>query len=397
MNALELKIDEKIEAAKQAFIDASHAISARPELQNQEFFACETLTKLLIENGFTVKTDIAGHKTGFIAEKSSSNDGPSIAFLAEYDALPDIGHGCGHNIIGTLSALGAVGLSEILAETGGKVFVYGTPAEEGGDNGSAKASFVDGGFFEGIDAAMLLHPSCENSLTPRSLGVRCYSFEFFGKTAHAAGCPQDGINALDAMILFFNGINALRQQTTDDVRIHGVITDGGKAPNVIPDYTKANFFVRAATKQRCDETLQRVIKVAEGAAISTGCTFKEQKFNNDVEDIIVNGLFDDMFKEKAEKVGLKYDLATNEMQASSDVGNVSHVIPVIQPFLRISLDKIPGHTVEFAKACVSEFADEALVAGAKALALTGLELLTNRNKLDEIKELHRDLINTVTR
>lgn len=388
MADLENIISNKIDGVKEAFIKASHDIGNKPELQNQEFFASGLLTELLSRHGFQITKNIAGHETGFIAEKDSGKPGPAIAYLAEYDALPDIGHGCGHNIIGTLSALSAVGLSEALPQTGGKVLVYGTPAEEGGDNGSAKASFADQGYFNHIDAAMLLHPGCHAHLTSPSLAVKCYAFSFYGKTAHAASCPEDGINALDALILFYNGINALRQQCEPYVRIHGIITHGGTAPNVIPDFTQAKFFIRSTTKNHADEILNKVIKVAEGAAVATGCTFKAEKFNNNVDDVVQNQAFDLLFQKNAEKLGFNYSFPSNEAKGSSDVGNVSYAIPVIQPTLQVSERVIPGHTVEFRDACLSPFADEVMVQGAKALAFTGLSLLKDNEKLKEIKESH---------
>jgi len=389
MSEQERIIIETVECEKAAFIEASHQISKNPELQNQEFFASRLLTELLEKRGFWVKRDIAGHKTGFIAEFGGDKPGPAIAFLAEYDALPDIGHGCGHNIIGALSALAAVSLAAVMGQTGGTVFVYGTPAEEGGDNGSAKASFVDQGFFDGIDAALLLHPGCRNDLTGPSLAVKCYAFSFFGKTAHASACPEDGINALDAMILFYNGINALRQQCPSDARIHGIITDGGTAPNVIPDFTKAKFYVRSSTKERADILLEKVVKIAEGAALATGCTYKAEKFNNDVDDTVTNDAFDRLFQQNAAKVGMEYTLPEQKAKGSSDVGNVSHAVPVIQPGLKVSETEIPGHTVEFRDACISTLADESLASGAKALALTAYTLLVDPQKLEEMKGLHR--------
>lgn len=166
-----------------------------------------------------------------------------IGFLAEYDALAGLGHGCGHNIIGVSSVLAACSLAPLLELTGGEVIVFGTPAEEGGNNGSAKASFVRAGLFDDVDACMMIHPGNKTAITTSSLANHPIEFEFFGRPAHAAGCPEKGINALDAMILFFSGVNALRQHVTSDVRIHGIITHGGDAPNIIPEYTKARFYV----------------------------------------------------------------------------------------------------------------------------------------------------------
>ncbi len=377
-----IEILQWIKENQEKYIAASHAISQKPELQNQEFFASELLSTLLKEEGFAVTLGAAGHETGFVAKKGQGS--PHIVFLAEYDALPEIGHGCGHNIIGAQSALAATAVAHALEE--GTVYVYGTPAEEGGDNGSAKASFADQGYFDGIDAAFMIHPSTRNSLTSSSLAVNCYQFEFFGQTAHASGCPEEGKNALDAMILFFNGISALRQQTTLDTRIHGIITDGGTAPNVIPGYTKAKFFIRANTIEHCDKVLEQVKQIAQGAGLMTGCRAEYKKFNNTVKNMVANPAFDKLFAEKAKELGVEFTLPINKGKGSTDVGNVSHVVPTIQPSIAVSSHLIPGHTVEFRDACVSPGGDSALVKGAEILGLTALELYTNPTALGKIKK-----------
>lgn len=379
------RILQNIEDKKQLFIDASHQISAKPELQNEEYFASELLSGLLEKEGFAVKHGIEGHDTAFIAQKGTGS--PAIVFLAEYDALPEIGHGCGHNLIGSLSALAAVALAKEITQ--GTIYVYGTPAEEGGNNGSAKASFVKQGYFENIDAAMMIHPGSENVTSSKFLAVHCYDFEFFGKTAHAAGCPEDGVNALDAMILFFNGINALRQQTTTDTRIHGIITHGGTAPNVISAYTKAKFFVRANTIEHCDYVLKQVQAIAQGAAQMTGCTTKNAPFNNTVADMLQTPAFDQVYYEKAKELGIEYAYAKGDGKGSSDVGNVSQVIPTIQPTIAVTGRAVPGHTVAFRDACISPMGDEALVKGAEILALTALELFTSPETLSVIQKDHQ--------
>ena len=376
---------QTIEEKKPVFIEASHQISAKPELQNEEFFAAELLATLLEKEGFALTRGIRGHETAFIAKKGQG--APHVVFMAEYDALPEIGHGCGHNIIGALSALSATAIAKEIKK--GTVYVYGTPAEEGGNNGSAKASFVNQGYFDGIDAAMMIHPGSKNQTSTKGLAVHCYDFEFFGKTAHAAGCPEDGVNALDAMILFFNGISALRQQTTTETRIHGIITRGGTAPNVIPGYTKAKFFVRANTIEHCDYVLGQVQNIAKGAATMTGCTTQNAPFNNTVADMLQTPMLDELYYEKAKELGLTYTFAKGDGKGSSDVGNVSQVVPTIQPGIAVTEKPIPGHTVEFRDACIASLADEALAKGAAILALTALELFENPQALQRIKADHQ--------
>ncbi|RFB12162.1 M20 family peptidase [Bacillus sp. HNG] len=378
-------ITANIDKNKERYIETSHKIHANPEIGNEEFFASEQLTTILEDEGFSVEKGVAGHETAFVARFKSEKPGPSIAFLAEYDALPGLGHACGHNIIGTLSVAAAVGLSKVLAETGGEAVVFGTPAEEGGPNGSAKGSFVKHGLVEGIDAAMMIHPQGKTSLTSPSLAVDPLDFEFIGKSAHAAAAPHKGINALDAVIQLFNGINALRQHVTDDVRIHGIITHGGDAPNIVPDYAKARFFIRAATRSGLNEVTKRVKAIAEGAALATGAKLNVIAFQNEVDNLLLNDAFNAVFKGIIEELG---ENVADEREGigSTDAGNISQVVPTIHPYIKIGADDLVPHTVPFREAAASERGDQALITGAKALGLTALRLITHAQLLEEIKD-----------
>ncbi|MGL4372564.1 MAG: M20 family metallopeptidase, partial [Turicibacter sp.] len=335
--------------------------------------------------GFEIEVSVAGHETGFIARKKSSKPGPTIGLLAEYDALIGLGHGCGHNIIGATSVLAGCSLGQIIEQTGGEVVVYGTPSEEGGDNGSAKASFVNAGLFENVDVCMMIHPGNRTAPTDTSLALHPLEFEFFGKPAHAAGCPENGVNALDAMILFFTGINALRQQLTPDIKIHGIITHGGDAPNIIPAYTKARFYVRANTVKQVDEVTDKVIAIAKGAALSTGCRAAHNTFQNKVEDLIVHPHLNQLFLEAANELKVMVDLSKRDSKGSTDAGNVSHVVPTIHPTLKICPETIVAHTEEFKAAAVSSDGDRTIITGANILANIGVELLTNPTHLEIIK------------
>lgn len=371
------KIIQIIDEHREKFIEVSHLIHANPEVGNQEVYASKLLIAELKANGFGVEVDIAGHKTGFIATKKSQIQGATIGYLAEYDALPGLGHACGHNIIGTSSVAAAIALGKVIEEVGGVVKVFGTPAEEGGENGSAKASFVKAGVFEGVDAAMMVHPGSYTQRTGKSLAVAPIDFEFFGKPAHASGCPEEGINALDALLLFYSGINALRQQVTPDVRIHGVILDGGQAPNIIPEYTRARFYLRASTRESLEVLTQRVINVAQGAALSTGCTAKHTYIQNIVEDLVPNESLEDIFVNCLESLGERVETHIKKGVGSTDTGNVSHVVPTIHPTISICETETPAHTLEFKDAACSLKADRGLILAAKALALTGLEVIQN--------------------
>ncbi|MGW8787741.1 M20 family metallopeptidase [Heyndrickxia sporothermodurans] len=378
-------INQSIEEAKQLYIETSHKIHRKPEIGNQEYFASKTLTEILENAGFTVTRNVAGHETGFVARKAAVKNGPKIAFLAEYDALPGLGHACGHNIIGTTSVAAGIALAKVIDETGGEVIVFGTPAEEGGPNGSAKGSFVKHGLLEGIDVALMIHPSGKTSLTSPSLAVDPLDFHFYGKAAHASGSPEKGINALDAVIQLFNGINALRQQLPTDVRIHGIITHGGDAPNIIPEYASARFFIRASTWKRAEGISKKVRNIAEGAALATGSTVKIERFQNEVHDFIINDSLDRVVGEELSLLGEKVFSEKGKGIGSTDAGNISHVVPTAHPHIKIGPDDLIGHTNEFRECAGSLEGDKALITGAKALAFTGFRLLTDSRLLVGIR------------
>ncbi|WP_458413351.1 M20 family metallopeptidase [Schinkia sp. CFF1] len=380
---------KSIEKKRESYVDVSHQIHARPEIGNEEVFASGLLCSLLEEAGFEVTRGIPEHETAFIARKvaASGKPGPKIGYLAEYDALPGLGHACGHNIIGTTSVAAAIAIGEVIDELGGEVAVLGTPAEEGGPNGSAKGTFVRYGLVQDFDACMMVHPLGKTSGSAPTLAVDPVDFEFFGKPAHAASNPEDGINALDGVIQLFNSINALRQHVSDDVRIHGIIVDGGKAPNIVPDYARARFFIRAATRPACDEVTQKVERIAEGAALATGCTFKMNRIQNGVDNLYVTPRFDEVFRDKVVGLGEAYSVEPKGL-GSTDAGNISQVVPTIHPYIKIGPESLVAHTVEFREAAKSEIGDQALITGAKALALTGLELYVKPDVLVEIKSQH---------
>ncbi|MBY6052235.1 M20 family metallopeptidase [Cytobacillus firmus] len=390
LSELKEVIRKNVDDNKELYLSASHQIHANPEIGNEEFFASGLLSGILEQEGFDVERAVAGHETAFLARKKSAKPGPSIAFLAEYDALPGLGHGCGHNIIGTTSVAAAIALSKVIDETGGEAVVLGTPAEEGGPNGSAKGSFVKHGLLEGIDAALMVHPSNHTRLTSSSLAVDPLDFEFIGKPAHAAASPEEGINALDAVIQLFNGINALRQQLKDDVRIHGIITHGGDAPNIIPEYTKARFFIRASTRTGLNEVTRKVKAVAEGAALATGAKLNVIAFQNEVDNLLLNKTYDQVFKEVIEDLGEIVVEGDRDGIGSTDAGNISQVVPAIHPYIKIGADDLVAHTVPFREAAASAKGDEALITGAKGLALTAFKLVTDPELLKSIKQEYQE-------
>ena len=365
-------------------------IHANPETSNHEFFACRTLSEQLKEEGFEVTVDVAGHPTGFSAVYRAKKPGPVLAFLAEYDALMGLGHGCGHNLFGATSALAGASLKQVIDETGGEIRIYGTPGEEGGENGSAKGSFVREGFFRDVDAALCVHPGSDHhELTHAEIACAPIRIEFRGKASHASSSPQDGINALDALVLVFSAIGLMRQQLPRDVRIHGIVTRGGDAPNIIPDYTEGRFYVRAATVRRMMEVIEKLRKIVEGAALQTGCEgLLEPTQRNLIDNVVPTPSFDEVYLKNLLSLGEKYEERLNSPLGSSDVGNVSQVIPTIQPMIRISDIPVAGHSIEKREACKAETGLRSIALGAKALALTALDLIRSPELLEKIKKDH---------
>jgi len=386
------KIDATVDAKLKTYQDIALAIHAKPEVSNYEFFACETLSKQLISEGFDVKVDVAGHRTGFDARYNSGKPGPVIAFLAEFDALEGIGHACGHNLFGAISCLAGVALKSVIDKTGGEVRVYGTPGEEGGENGSSKASFVREGFFKDVDAALCVHPGYNNGPTGSALAIQAVQVEFFGKSSHAAAIPEKGINALDAIIQVFNSLNAMRQHVTSDVRMHGIITDGGKAPNVIPDYSCGKFYLRAASKPGVQELYDRFENIVKGAALATGCTFKYFRYQNEVDNVIPTPSFDKIYEKHLNRYGEFFDPNPSKGSGSTDVGNVSQVIPTLHTHIRISDHYVAGHSIEMREASCSQMGLDAIGIGAKVLAHTALDLIEDEKLLASLKSEHAQAV-----
>lgn len=387
-------IADFVESSGDVYKKIALDIHAHPEVSNHEFFACKRLSDQLGREGFQVKVGVAGHRTGFTASYRAEKPGPVLVFLAEYDALPGLGHGCGHNIFGATSALAAAALKQVLDETGGEVRVYGTPGEEGGENGSAKGSFVREGFFRDVDAALCVHPGADKHLlSGKSLGCAPVDVEFWGKSAHAAAAPEQGINALNAVIEVFNSINALRQHLPSDVKIHGIITDGGSVPNTVPDYAKAKFYLRAATAPVLDEVYRKVESIVKGAALATGAKGRMQPYQNRVENMIPTPSFDAVYAKNLALLGETVVPPEGTVpKGSSDVGNVSQVIPVIQPKISITDRPVAAHSEEMKEAARSEKGLAAILLGAKALAYTALDLLEDPKLLASIQADHRRLV-----
>ncbi|MCA1319460.1 M20 family metallopeptidase [Bacillus tianshenii] len=370
---------------REQFYDISTSIGENPELGHEEFKSSKLLADTLSEHGFSVKMGICDLPTAFEAVFDSGEQGPTIGIMSEYDALPEIGHACGHNLIGTMGIAAGIAISKIIPETGGKVVVYGTPAEE---TKGGKVTMAQQGVFNHLDVAIMVHPLHSYVKSGSSLAMDAIQFEFFGKPAHAAASPEKGINALDAVIHTFNGINALRQHVTSDTRIHGIIPEGGKAANVVPDYAVAQFYVRAQTRSYVNELVEKVKAIAEGASLMTGATMKMSNYELSYDNMVTNDSLSDAFTSSLIELGVPSSDITESRDGSGslDMGNVSLVVPSIHPYIKICDELYSCHTVEFRDAALSEQGKEAMMLGAKAMALTALNILNDPELLNKIKE-----------
>ncbi|WP_409300946.1 M20 family metallopeptidase [Peribacillus sp. SCS-155] len=378
-------IIDGIENHRQEFYDISIYIGENPELGHEEFKASAILAETLKKHGFSVEMGTCGLQTAFTATYDSGKEGPTIGFMAEYDALPEVGHACGHNLIGTMGIAAGIGLSKVISETGGKVIVFGTPAEE---TKGGKVTMAEEGIFNDVDVVLMVHPLDSYMKSGTSLAMDAIQFEFFGKASHAAASPHLGINALDAVLQTFNSINALRQHITSDARIHGIITEGGKAANVVPDYAVAQFYVRAAKREYVNELVGKVKCCAEGAALQTGATMKSSFYEFSYDDMVTNAALSDAFTKELIALGVDENEIQTQRDGSGslDMGNVSQVVPAIHPYVKITNEAYACHTYEFRDASMSEQGREAMILGAKAMALTGYEVLTNPGLLAQIKD-----------
>lgn len=390
LNRLRQRLENSLEQYGARYVEVSKAIFSQPETGNNEYFASQQLTQLLEAQGFTVTRNVAGHETAFYAVKDSDKPGATVAFLAEYDALIDIGHACGHNLIGVTSVAAAIALGETLPQTGGRVVVLGTPAEEGGlagpggPRGNVKKRFVEAGLLDGVDAALMVHPAGKTRLTETTLANNHLYFHFYGRPSHAAGAPHKGINALDALVLLYNGISMLRQQLPDGVRVHGIITNGGQAPNVIPEYAAAHYYIRADSREQVEALEPRLRAIAEGVALATGARV-EIDHQVGPRDFRLNPALDALLLEELTAAGEQVDRSPQTSKVSTDAGDISHAVPTAHPWLKIGPDDLIFHTVPFREAANSEQGYQALIVGARVLARSGLRLLTDADALQRIK------------
>jgi amidohydrolase len=354
------------------------ASSGYAELGLREFRTSGALAGFFEERGFLVTRGIAGMKTAFRAEYVFGKGKPAVALLCEMDALPDLGHACGHNVAGVASACAAAALAAFGAGRfrAGKIVALGTPAEE---MGFGKARMVEKGIFGGIDAAMMVHPSSRRHVAKGYLALHKIRFTYLGKASHAAAYPEHGINALDGVLLLFQGTAALRQHLPETVRVHGIVTEGGRAPNIIPERAQAYFYVRGENDAELADAVRRVKECARGAAKATGCALRLEEGPYTLSAMNANPVLADCYRRALAILGLPESGApVNRNRGSSDIGNVSRVVPTLQPNVPISGgEKVEIHTRSFEEASRSPDGVEGMMEGVRALALTACELFSN--------------------
>ncbi|WP_159883706.1 M20 family metallopeptidase [Paenibacillus puerhi] len=366
------------------FTELSAFIAQHPELGHEEWEASGRLKEALTRHGFHVTSPVVGLPTAFLAVYKAAKPGPTVAFLCEYDALPELGHACGHHLIAAMGLAAAVGYQSVVEEIGGTIRVYGTPAEE---TKGAKVTMAAEGLFDDVDIALMAHPYYAYERSGQSLAMDALQIEFTGKAAHAAASPYEGINALDALLLMFQSIGLLRQQLRSDARIHGIIKEGGQAPNIIPDYTVAQFYVRSADRPYTDELARKVIRCAEGAALQTGCEMGWSNYEYSYDELITNEALSDTFTRQLYRLGVREEeIQVGKDHGSLDLGNVSRHCPAIHPYVKVIDEKHLLHTAEFRDKAQQPRAYTGMLLGAKALAMTACEVATSPELLALIKE-----------
>ena len=386
MDELKKKAIAAVDAAEAELKELSDIIHSHPETRFEERQACTKLCEFLRERGFAVETPVAGLETAFTAVHGNGQ-GPHIAFLAEYDALPELGHACGHNLIAAGSVGAALALKSLMPPLAGTVSVIGTPGEEGG---GGKVIMAREGVFEGVDVALITHPSGTTMLRRTSLAVDRIILEFRGKPAHAAGSPHKGVNALDAFTLMTTGISFMRQQMREDARVHWSLDDSSRVVNIIPEFARVTISARAADGEYLREVVEKVRRCAEGAALMTGA---ELDFNvrTGYQAIKRNAALEDMMEANYALLGIEMEPPPEHGGlGSTDMGDVSQLIPSLHPSLGFPTTDPVGHTHEFAEASGGREGVGLFLNAARSMAMTAVDLMNDPAALERAREAFRN-------
>lgn len=375
------QIKATIEARAGELTEISRWMYENPEVAYEERESSARLADFLKGNGFDVEYPAYGLETAFVAR--AGDTGPEVIICAEYDALPGVGHACGHNIIAT-SALGAgIGLLDAANKLGFRITVLGTPAEE---KFGGKVDLINAGAFEGAKLAMMVHPSTHDVVDPPVISVSHIDVIFRGKTAHASAYPFLGINALDAFVQAYVNVSTLRQQLEPTDKVHGIVTHGGDAPNIIPDHTRSSWYVRAPQQDRLEVLLPRVLACFEAAATATGCTHEIEYVGHTYEDMISNPIMVELFAANSEALGrpmMRGKELPPTVSGSTDMGNVSKLVPTIHPMISIDSTPAVNHQPEFAAHTITPAGEKGLIDGAVGMAWTVFDVASG-DRWDEI-------------
>jgi amidohydrolase len=378
------RLTSAIDAISSEALELSHRVHANPEIAFQERQAASWTAELLERHGFEVQKPVGGLETAFVARWRGDRPGPVIAFPGEYDALPEVGHGCGHNLMCSSSAGAAIAVAKVLdRDFGGEIRFIGTPAEEAGNG---KVVLIEQGTFDDVDIALQIHPNDNTSAETRTLAITELGVTFHGVLAHASADPWNGRNALDALVLLYTAVSQWRQHLKTGERVHGIITHGGAAPNVVPDMTAGRFYVRSPVDADLDAMIARFRARAEGAASATGCRVEiDESPTNRCSTMINNPTLLSIWRRQLTGVGWE-DGPIDPNLGSTDMANVSHVVPTIHPYLACAPRGTPGHSREFAAYAGGPQGDEMLLVAIRVLAGTALELLSDPRLVEQAWE-----------
>jgi len=372
----------QIDLLEQELIDLGAFLHANPELGNEEYLAVDRITSILERNDFIIERGLAGLETAFRAKYTIGSGGPTLGLLCEYDALENLGHGCGHNLQSPSILGAAIGLSKLKNLPPCTIEVIGTPAEE---TTSGKIPMAKQGYFDHLDIALMMHGGDRTTVDGRSLAIDNFEFVFEGKGSHAAVAPEKGISALDGVLMTFNGMEYLREHVRSDVRIHGIITDGGKAANIVPERAAASFSVRAINRPYLDTVVERVLNVARGAALATGTKVHIHPKKSLESKLNVQALNDVLLK-NAKLAGANNITPPRERTGSTDFSIVTHRVPGACIRVAFVPQGTPNHTRDWVAASNSKEGNEAIMTAAKSLGATCIEVISSPPLLKAIKE-----------
>ncbi|SDK70953.1 M20 family metallopeptidase [Natronincola ferrireducens] len=377
------RVIRKVDEISKDLFEVSDYIYNHPEYCFEEYLATKKIIGYLENSGFKVQKGLGGLDTAFVATYDTGKPGNHIGLFGEYDAVKGMGHACGHNIMAA-TALGAgIAVKSVIDEIGGKVSVFGTPAEEGG---GGKIIMLENNVFDGIDAAMILHPASDTVVNDISYSRTDIEVNFYGKTAHAATFPEEGISALNAVIQLFNMVNGMGLEVLEKGKIIGIISKGGEDPIYVPDHTQAKFTIRSFKMKYKEELVERFLEICKAVAKATKTTFKYKYIGLPYEDIRNNEKLEDLLAKNLILLGETICPRERELGIGcTDMGNVTHEIPGLQSYIQIA-EGTRGHTPEFLEAAGDDRGRNALLKGAKAMGMTTIDLLASKDNMREVKE-----------